>query len=630
VKPSRLFTANIKRTTRSKTMTNQKTYNSLASALKPFFQLDDYRKNSLESTKLLLEGMEVAKVLTNELLPLEELTISKWQELRSKCKDIISTKNPNLTEWVFCESGYFISSLSRLHKVIQEAIDLFTYLRDREVKPVELYRLLVQETRSEMRGLILPSIEFERVMIQSLDPKSGSSIYCPWDASVIFALKLAEQSFSVFLEPISKNIAEIASLLCYVFDMSNIEIKVANPITDPSWRDNDHDLQQFDYTISMPPYGMKYDQNILDDQFNRFDSKAKTGDWMHIAHQMSQTKTRGVIVVPNSFIYKTTGTEKTYKEMLLKTGVLKAIGKLPESHSFTKSQTDGYVLLLEKQNANVQSDLLMFDLSLQNSSSFSKMDLDRIIEDKSSMAKVSLEELVANDFNLSLERYLIQGDHKKVRQVIDSYKDKIGLEMVAKVINPHHFHKKDTGDRLLSICEITLEDIPNNGIVRSASKTVQVADHYFSSANKQELQDGDIIMSVKSKIGTLGLIAKSTNGGESLPWLASQNFVVIRLNKHKLAPLKNEVVLYQYLTSVLIQQYLQNLVQSSSVPMIQIDDIRRLPVLVPSSDEQDRMICEHEKIQSLYYQIATISNEIDAVKASTWANSLFNNSSKFN
>jgi len=612
-------------------MTAQKNYDSLENVLQPFFKLNGYRVNSLEFTKLLLEGMAVAKALPNELLPLDELTISKWRELRSKFQKIISAENSNLSQWMFNESVDFTPSLSQMHSVIQVAVYLLNYIRDKGVKPVELYRHLMQGTKQEKQGIIIPPIEFETVVIQFLNPTLGSSIYCPWDSSAIIALKLVEQPFSVFFEPLTQEIAEVVSLICFVCEINKIMIKVSDPITDPSWCDGDNLLQQFDYTISLPPYRVKYDQNILHDPFNRYDASLKTGDWINIAHQISQTKTRGVVIVPDSFIYKTTGTEKVYKEILLRNGILRAMLRLPKYHASAGSQNIQYALLLEKQNDYIPSDLLLIDFFLKKSFDLEKLDFNAIVDDKNCsdfVARVPLEEVIANDFNLSPERYLIQGDLKKIRQIISLYKDRVCLESIAKVSKPHHFFKSNTGDLKPTICEVTLEDIPESGIVRTASKTFQIAEHYFSSASKQQLQDGDIIMSIKSKIGTVGLITKSVDADETLPWLASQNFVVIRLSKHKLSPLKNEVVLYQYLTSVLIQQYLQSLVQNSSVPMIQIDDIRRLPILIPSLEEQDQMIHEHEKLQTLYHQINAIKKEIDDAKASSWANLLFKSLSK--
>jgi restriction endonuclease S subunit len=88
------------------------------------------------------------------------------------------------------------------------------------------------------------------------------------------------------------------------------------------------------------------------------------------------------------------------------------------------------------------------------------------------------------------------------------------------------------------------------------------------------------------------------------------------------SPIKHPVVLFRYLASSLGQRLLQFFSQGLTVPMIQMGELRKLPIVVPSDDEQQEIVSDRQTMLELYRQIAGIDRQIKEIDSTSWPMSL--------
>lgn len=119
---------------------------------------------------------------------------------------------------------------------------------------------------------------------------------------------------------------------------------------------------------------------------------------------------------------------------------------------------------------------------------------------------------------------------------------------------------------------------------------------------------GDILISVKGKVGVVGAVLEGAPKGTIGAWTAGQAFVIARLRRS--TTISNPAVLAAYMTSSFGQAQLQALAGGTTVPLIQMNDLRRLPIPVPPIEVQQKIVQQIEKIRTFRKRIQKIETEI--------------------
>jgi len=132
-------------------------------------------------------------------------------------------------------------------------------------------------------------------------------------------------------------------------------------------------------------------------------------------------------------------------------------------------------------------------------------------------------------------------------------------------------------------------------------------------ARKARLEPGDVLLVIKGSIGKVGFIREIP---DDATWLASQSFAILRLRPH--APLSDPRVLFRFLSSPLGQANLHSLRVGSTVPGLQMADIRRLPIILPSVAEQTDISQEVEELFALQDQIQELRAKATAKQTEIW------------
>ena len=209
-------------------------------------------------------------------------------------------------------------------------------------------------------------------------------------------------------------------------------------LADPFFRDGDA-IHTFDYVVANPPFSDKrwsqgMDPNELQPgavvveespdtiNFHRFDGfgvpPPKQGDYAYLLHIVRSLKSngRGACILPHGVLFRGNA-EADIRRNLVQRGLIRAIIGLP-ANLFYGTGIPACIVLIDKENAGARRGIFMIDASRGfikdgPKNRLREMDIHRIVDvfrrgaDEPKYARVvGLDEIVKNDFNLNLPRYI--------------------------------------------------------------------------------------------------------------------------------------------------------------------------------------------------------------------------------
>jgi type I restriction enzyme M protein len=165
--------------------------------------------------------------------------------------------------------------------------------------------------------------------------------------------------------------------------------------------------------------------------------------------------------------------------------------------------------------------------------------------------------------------------------------------------------------------ELVVSDLSDLGLASAPSKRLQVSNADLPRLRKAELHPGDIVLVTKGSIGRVGLI-QNIPGNET--WVANQSFAILRLRR--VGPVQSPMVLFRYLQSRMGQELLQNLKVGATMPTLQMADIKRLPVIVPSLDTQAQVVDQMDHLLAIQSRIDELRSQQAEMQARIWPETL--------
>jgi type I restriction enzyme M protein len=508
-----------------------------------------------------------------------------------------------------------------------------------------LQEILTNQVATPMK-LEFIAEEVEDLIVELIAPTPSSSIYCPFSGSAQLALTLSGGgSKSVSFECQEQTVCQIVALLAILGSNANpkvqgsdrIDISCSDPILNPRWISQGK-LTQFNCSVSVPPLGRRYQEEIFD-PYQRFPPECLAGEVLHLAHILAQTKERAAILVANGFLFNTTRTKRSFKEQLLRQGCLQAVIGLPGGILAPYSIATA-ILLFDKTAAGKGEDqrhqrVVFIDattenflqpsttrrikLSLKPEATREIAALVRDRQDGPHSRVATIDQIAQQDFNLAVDRYVLSAEDKFVRQLLKVHKT-IELEAIAEIHRPQVI--SDGGkEPFYSFKEVALSDIQASGLIVTPSKIVEVSTQNLGGVRKHQIEGGDVLVCVKGRVGTVGLVMpKGENSSEQECWIAGQSLAIVRLRDS--SPIKHPFVLFRYLTSPLGQRLLQFFSQGLTVPQMQMGELRKLPILVPSEDEQQKIVRDRQTTLELHQKIADTERQIAEIDSTSWPMSL--------
>ena len=457
---------------------------------------------------------------------------------------------------------------------------------------------------------------FADVLTQLAQCKKNDHFYCPYEETGQLALRIsAHTKKPVYVEYFSNSLYPcLAGLLAKPKPVINS----CDPILKPSAVSNG-DLDKFDKTISITPFGKKYrTEDLKGDLFGRFPSRVTTGNVLAAYHMLAQTKKRLVICQPVSFLFSR-GAEAELRRKLVAEGIVQSVTEFP-SGVFQGTGVKSCVLVLDPEGGNQSIRFVDASNYVETEKRVSKLVnqgslVSEILtndEDTATARTVTNEELLANDVDLSVGRYVVSQDQIALGEKL-AKSQKVQLREVCQSVGtiPASAIKKDLDTENTGYITARMVDttcFPEYGYLRKPSKKVFV-ENKFDARSKFYLQPNDILVVTKASVGKVGIVPADVPRPGEGGWIAPPSVTVLRYtDSSSMDPL----ALCMQLRSPLGQMLLGQLVVGSTIPMIRIKDLLEMNVLFLSKEVSSRVV-------QAFNQEIEIQKKIDELKEQQFA-----------
>lgn len=459
---------------------------------------------------------------------------------------------------------------------------------------------------------------------------TARSVRCAFQASLRAALAIAlntkEQGAPCAVRYIQaeKSAAEMARLIANALEIE-IDVVIADPL---SRTDGD----SFAFEVSTPPLGMPIRSRdaISHRTLHRFGADSPSGrllaETAAIADLLVHARGPAVLSTTSGALFRTVGLESIAREDLIASRRLQGVFSVAPGTMYPGTGIATALLAFTEPDRKV--DLIrLVDLSHERFATAVSRGRQEIRPEVSWFEAlgseiapgdtwgidVGLIELRAQDNILTVERYLNTGVAKALQRFLATQDDTRPLGDLCEIIRPLSVRSSEDGE--IRILEASLGDIGENGYIEKPAKRLSPDRSALRIARNQEIRPGDLVLSIRGTIGNVGLVPDETGHGSSEEfWTAGQSLAILRPRSDRLS----SIALYEYLSSAIVRDYLQSLAGGTGLITLNLRDLQRLDVPVPSREEQAGIEAAFHDRQKLFEQIATLRAGAIRARAESW------------
>lgn len=458
----------------------------------------------------------------------------------------------------------------------------------------------------------LPS-ELADLMVALATPSPSTRVYLPFESGFHLSYRVRAYTRQTY------STTTYRTPLPWLIDLlsdSDLRILVGDELRTPLLV-QEGQLMQFDVTIAFPLLGERVSEDIsTGDFYGRFVETTTSSVVLAVRHILAATRGRAVVGVPNGLLFSP-GAERSLRTFLLEHQALEGVIALPPALlPGTATQTSLLVLNTSVQHTDV------FFVDGTNSAFFQKdgkgrsllvgweqlRDLYFARQPHPFARLVSTRAVLANDATLQVSRYCLSPEVSEAEAVLAAY-PVAALQTLVQFVRPVAL--ADPAGTL-PLPEVGPADFPDFGYVTEPGRTVWVTENNRAKASRQCLQHQDLILAMKGSVGKVALVEQPPE-----LWLTGQSCMILRVtDPARIDPR----TLYMFLKSGIGQSLLKQIVSAgSTVPLIQLRELEKLRVPVPSPAEQRSLIDTFEHLTGLEHQIRRIRSEQDQLVSCLWA-----------
>jgi type I restriction enzyme M protein len=303
----------------------------------------------------------------------------------------------------------------------------------------DAYEYLMRHFATESgksKGQFYTPAEVSRILakVVGIDGRTtqNQSVYDPTAGSGSLLLKAADEAphgLSVYGQ--EKDVATwaLAKMNMILHGYETAELWKGDTITSPGFTSNGR-LKLHDFVVANPPFSTKSWSSGINpsaDEFRRFEygvPPIKNGDYAFLLHAVASLKSTGkaAVILPHGVLFRP-NTEATIRKNLLKNGLIKGVIGLPPN-LFYGTGIPACIVVIDKHHATERKAVFLIDASRGfvkdgNKNRLRSQDIHKIVDTFNSQLEVegysrlvplSEVESQANDYNLSLARYINSGE----------------------------------------------------------------------------------------------------------------------------------------------------------------------------------------------------------------------------
>jgi len=283
------------------------------------------------------------------------------------------------------------------------------------------------------KGQFYTPAEVSRIMAKVIGAQKATgrtqTVCDPTCGSGSLLLKVAAETphgIAIYGQELDNATAALAAMNMWLHGEPTAEIKHGqSTLSNPLFLNKDDSLKTFDYAVANPPFSTKAWRNGFDpehDLYERFSGygipPAKNGDFAFLLHILRSLKSngKGAIILPHGALFRG-GAEGEIRKNIVKRGHIKGIIGLP-ANLFYGTGIPACIIVLDKENAAGRQGIFMIDASKGfvkdgNKNRLRERDIKKIVDVFDGQLElpkysrfVSNEEILANDYNLNIPRYI--------------------------------------------------------------------------------------------------------------------------------------------------------------------------------------------------------------------------------
>jgi type I restriction enzyme M protein len=397
---------------------------------------------------------------------------------------------------------------------------------------------------------------------------------------------------------------------------TDVQVAVGDELAAPLFVE-DGRLRQFATTIALLPFGLRVSEELAHrDSYGRFLEPTTSFPVLAIQHICAATQQRAVIGVPNGILFSP-GAEHALRTTLLKSQVVEGVIALPPA-LLSGSAVPFSLLVLNL--AEPQSEILFVDGTRPD---FFERDgkgrnvlqgwqelRDLFLAGQAGpfTRLVAATEVLRNGTNLQPARYCLDAELQATQQLLAAYATR-PLGEIAQVVRPAVLAEKNGTQPL---AEVGPSDFPTFGYLQTAGRSILTSETLLTKADKRQqlLQAHDILITMKGTVGKVALVKP-----QATTWTAGLACLMLRTDAAHL----DARVLFTFLKSAAGQGLLRQIVSAgSTVPLIQLRDLVKLPVPIPPLVEQQAIIADFERLVDLEQQVVHLREQQAALAGNFW------------
>ncbi|OTV95973.1 type I restriction endonuclease subunit M [Vibrio parahaemolyticus] len=307
---------------------------------------------------------------------------------------------------------------------------------------------------SKSKGQFYTPSEVSHVLAQIVginqDTSPDATVYDPTCGSGSLLLKVSHQAprgLTIYGQEMDSTTAALARMNMILYNAPTARICQGNTLASPcsDWREADGGLKTFDFAVANPPFSAKSwtsGVNVKEDKFQRFDygvPPEKNGDYAFLLHILKSLKStgKGAVILPHGVLFRGHA-EAVIRRNLLRQGYIRGIIGLP-SNLFYGTGISACVILLDKAtsssravtDSHADKDITLFIVDASkgfmkdgNKNRLRAKDVHKIVDACNNeleiarfSRKVPLSEIIANDYNLNIPRYINASDPEDIHDL---------------------------------------------------------------------------------------------------------------------------------------------------------------------------------------------------------------------
>ena len=311
----------------------------------------------------------------------------------------------------------------------------------------DAYEYLMKNFASESgksKGQFYTPAEVSRIMAKVIGinktKKHNVPIYDPTCGSgslLLRALNEAPYGASLFGQEYDVTTTGLAKMNMILHGYETYDIRSGDTLNNPQFFDEMGNLMTFDFIVANPPFSQKswLKSAKINDKFERWNESTvgvppdKNGDYaflLHIVRSLNDTG-KGACILPHGVLFRGNA-EANIRQYLVDRGYIKGIIGLP-TNLFFGTGIPACIIILDKEDAANRKGIFMIDAKADfqkdgNKNRLREQDIRCIVDiweeqqDIPHYAKfVTKEDIIKNDYNLNLPRYIGSGDEEVIQNI---------------------------------------------------------------------------------------------------------------------------------------------------------------------------------------------------------------------